>query len=74
MCHVLLILTFLLDGLLEDVVNEHNMNYPPQPVYDPSKEVIEITMLFIQWYMLYHRLFPPKDEVDVQDMIALCER
>ncbi len=74
MRHVLLILPFLLDGLLADVVAEHNRNYPLRPVYDPSKELIEITMLFIQWYMLYRRRFPPKDEVDVKDMVALGEQ
>jgi hypothetical protein len=71
MLRILLLLQFILDGLLEDVVQEQNRNFPLLPVYDPSKELIEITMLFIQWYMLYHRRFPPKDEVDVKKMIAL---
>ncbi len=47
MRHILLLLPFLMDRLLEDVVHEHNQNYPLQPVYDPSKELIEITMVFI---------------------------
>jgi hypothetical protein len=71
MRHILLLLPFLLDGLLEDVVQEHNQNFPLRPVHDPSKELIEITMLFIRWYMLYRRRFPPKDEVDIKEMIAL---
>jgi hypothetical protein len=74
MSHVLLIPPFLMDGLLADVVAEHNQNYPLHPVSDPSKELIEITMLFIRWYMLYRRRFPPKDDVDVKDMVALGEQ
>jgi hypothetical protein len=74
MRHILLLLHFLMDGLLEDVVQEHNRNYPLRPVYDPSKELIEITMLFIRWYMLYQRRFPPKDAVDVKEMIGLGDQ
>lgn len=74
MRHILLLLPFLMDGLLEDVVQEHNRNYPLRPVYDPSKELIEITMLFIRWYMLYRRRFPPKDAVDVKELIGLGDK
>jgi hypothetical protein len=74
MRHILLLLPFLLDGLLEDVVNEHNRNFPLRLVYDPSLELIEITKLFIQWFMLYRRRYPPKDAVDVQEMITLGEK
>ncbi len=74
MRHILLLLPFLMDGLLEDVVHEHNQNYPLRPVYDPSKELIEITMVFIRWYMLYRRRFPPKDAVDVKEMIGLGDQ
>jgi hypothetical protein len=35
-------------------------------------------MVFIQWYNLYRRRYPPKDEpdseVDIQDLTALDER
>jgi hypothetical protein len=71
MLHILLLLPFLLDGLLEEVVQEHNQNFPLRPVYDPSKQLIQITTLFIRWYMLYSRRFPPKDEVDIKEMIGL---
>jgi hypothetical protein len=43
-------------------------------VYDPSLELIEITKLFIQWFMLYRRRYPPKDAVDVQEMITQGEK
>jgi hypothetical protein len=77
--HILLLLPFLMDGLLEDVVQEHNRNYRLLPVYDPSKELVEImiTMLFIRWHMLimpYQREFPPKDAVDVKEMIGLGDK
>ncbi len=38
------------------------------------KELTEIAMLFIRWYMLYCRQFLPKDEVDVKEMIVLGEQ
>ncbi len=31
-------------------------------------------LLFIQRYNLYHRRFPPKDQINVQDLTALGER
>ena len=74
MRHILLLLPFLMDGLLEDVVREHNRKYPLRGVYDPSSELIGITMLFIQWYMLYRRRFPPKDKVDVQRLTNLGDK
>ncbi len=74
MRHILLLLPFLLDGLLADVVVEHNRNNPFNPVFDPSSELIGITLLFIQWYNLYRRRFPPKDEVDVQNLTILGEK
>ena len=74
MRHILLILPFLLDGLLADVVIAHNRANPFNPVFDPSTELIGITMLFIQWYNLYLRRFPPKDEVDIKDLTSLGEQ
>ncbi len=37
-------------------------------------DLIEITMLFIRWYMLYRRRFPPKDAVDVKEIIGLGDQ
>jgi hypothetical protein len=74
MLHILLLLPFLLDGLLADVVHEHNLENPFNLVFDPSSELIGITTLFIQWYNLYQRRFPPKDEMDVQSMTNLGEK
>jgi hypothetical protein len=65
--HILFLLTFLLDGLLADVVLEH-------PAFDPFSELIGITMLFIQWYHLYRSRYPPKDEVDIKDLTNLGEQ
>ena len=76
MRHILLLLPFLLDGLLADEVLEHNRSHPLNPVLDPSSELIGITILFIEWYNLYRRRFPPKDQVDLQDLTfvgARCE-
>jgi hypothetical protein len=74
MRHILLLLPFLLDGLLEDVVQEHNSNHPLRPVVDPSREVIRIILLFIGWYQLYRRRYPPKDKVDIQELARIGER
>ena len=60
--------------VVHDVVHEHNRDNPFNPVFDPSSKLIGITMLFIQWYNLYWRRFPPKDGVDVQDMTNLGEK
>ena len=73
MRHILL-LPFLLDGLLADEVLEHNRAHPLNLVLDPSSELIGITILFIQWYNLFRRRFPPKDQVDLQDLTSLGER
>ena len=74
MRHVLLLLPFLLDGLLADEVLKHNRAHPLNPVLDPSTELMGVTMVLIQWYNLYSRRYPPKDEVDIQDLTALGER
>ena len=74
MRHILLLLLFLLDGLLADEVLKHNRSHPLNPVLDPSSELIGITILFIEWYNLYRRRFPPKDQVDLQDLTSLGER
>ena len=74
MRHILLLLPFLLDGLLADEVLEHNRSHPLNPVLDPSSELIGITILFIEWYNLYRRRFPPKDQVDLQDLTSVGER
>ncbi len=52
--HVLLVLPFIMDGLLDDaVLAEHNRTHTLtlRPVFDPSCELVGITVLFIQWYM-----------------------
>ncbi len=74
MRHILLLLPFLLDGLMADEVLEHNRAHPSNPTLDPSNVLIGITMLFIQWYNLYRRRYPPKVEVDIQHLSALGER
>jgi hypothetical protein len=74
MRHILLLLPFLLDGLLADEVLEHNRLHPLNPALDPSSELIWITLIFIQWYNLYRRRYPPKDEVDIQDLTALGDK
>ncbi len=62
MRHILLLLPLFLDGLLADEVLEHNRLHPLNPALDPSSELIGITLIFIQWYNLYRRRCPPKDE------------
>ena len=74
MRHILLLLPFLLDGLLADEVLGQKRSHPLNPVLDPSSELIGITILFIEWYNLYSRRFPPKDQVDLQDLTSLGER
>ena len=75
MRHVLLVLPFLLDGLLDPVVLEdHNRKHPLRPVHDPSTELVGITILFIQWYMLYRRRYPPKDKEDVKELATLGDK
>ena len=46
MRHVLLVLPFFLEGLLDPaVLEEHNRKYPLRPVHDPSTELVGITIL-----------------------------
>ena len=68
MRHILLLLPFLLHNLLEDEVAEYNSKNPFDPITDPSDECIRIVLALLQWYHLYRRRFPPKDEVDIQDL------
>ncbi len=74
MRHVLLLLPFFLDGLLADVVLDYNRGNPLNPVFDPSSELIGITMISIKWYNLYRRRYPPKDEVDIKILGTLGEK
>ena len=75
MRHVLLVLPFLLDGLLDPaVLEEHNRKYLLRPVHDPSTELVGITILFLQWYMLYCRRYTPKDTEDVKELATLGDR
>jgi hypothetical protein len=71
---ILRLLLFHLDGLLADVVLEYNQEYPLIPVFDPSSELIGITIAFIEWYNLYRRRYPPKDEVDIKTFGTLGEK
>jgi hypothetical protein len=74
MRHILIFLPFLLDGLLADEIsNTTNRLHPLNPALDPSSELIGITLSFIQWYNLYRRIYPPKDEVDIQDHTTLVK-
>ena len=72
MRHILLLLPFLLDGLLADEVLKHSRLHPLNPALDPTSELI--TLIFIQWYNLYHRRYLSKDEVDIQDLTTLGDR
>ena len=74
MRNLLLLLPFLLHNLLEEEVKEYNNKNPFDPITDPSDECIGIVLLFIDWYHLYRRRYPPKDEVDIQDLQALSLR
>ncbi len=74
MRHVLLVLPFLLDGQLDPLVLEEHRKHALQPVHDPFTELVGITILFIQWYMLYRRLYPPKDKEDVKKIRTLGDR
>ena len=71
MRNILLVLPFLLHNLLEEEVEEYNSNNPFDPVVDPSDECIGIVLLFIDFYHLFRRRYPPKDEVDIQDLQVL---
>ena len=75
MRHVLILLPFLLEGLLTDVVAEHNArNRFIHRVVDPSSQMVEITIILLSWYRLYRRKFPAKDEEDIKDLTTLGER
>ncbi len=74
MRNLLLILPFLLHNLLEEEVEEYNRTHIFDPIVDPSNECIGIVLLFIDWYMLFRRRYPPKDEVDIQDLQGLSLR
>jgi hypothetical protein len=71
MRNILLVLPFLLHNLLEEEVEEYNRHNPFDPVVDPSDECIGIVLLFIDFYHLFRRRYPPKDEVDIQDLQVL---
>ena len=71
MRHILLLLPFLLHHLLEEEVKEYNSHNPFDPITDPSDECIGIVLSLLNWYHLYRRRFPPKDEIDIQDLQAL---
>ncbi len=50
---------------------KYNRQNPFEPITDPSDECIGIVLLFIDWYHLFRRRYPPKDEVDIQDLQVL---
>ena len=68
MRNLLLILPFLLHNLLEEEVEHYNSSHIFDPIVDPSHECIGMVLLLTDWYMLFRRRFPPKDEVDIQDL------
>ena len=68
MRNLLLLLPFLLHNLFEEKVEEYNRANPFEPITDPSDQCIGIVLLLIDWYVLFCRRFPPKDEVDIQDL------
>ena len=74
MRNLLLLLPFLLHNLFEEEVEEYNSKNPFDPISDPSDECIGIVLLLIEWYLLYRRRYPPKDEVDIQDLQVLSLR
>jgi hypothetical protein len=74
MRNLLLVLPFLLHNLLEEEVEEYNSTHIFDPIVDPSNEMIGIVLLFIDWYMLFRRRYPPKDEVDIQNLQGLSLR
>ena len=74
MRNLLLLLPFLLHNLFEEEVEEYNSKNPFDPIIDPSDECIGIVLLLIDWHLLFRRRFPPKDEVDIQDLQVLSLR
>ncbi len=59
-------LDYLLSNLIE--VEEYNLENPFDPITDPSDQCFGIVLLLIKWYRLFRRRYPPKDEVDIQDL------
>jgi hypothetical protein len=74
MRHVLLILPFLLQGLITEEVEEYNRRNPVARITDPSPMMLDITIMLLSWYHLYHRKFPAKDEEDIKDLGTLGKR
>ncbi len=80
MRHIIILLLpfgpFLLHDLLADevTVQEYNEENPFDPISDPSDECIGIVNLFLTWYNLFCRCFPPKDELDIEDLRVLSLR
>jgi hypothetical protein len=74
MRNALLLLPFLLHYLLEEDVEEYNRSNPFDSICDPSDECFQMVLLLLEWYHLYRRRFPPKGEVDIQDLQALSLR
>jgi hypothetical protein len=74
MQNLLLLLPFLLHNLLDEEVEQYNGKNPFDPIVDPSDECIGNVLLFIDWYLLFRRRYPPKDEIDImiQDLQVLC--
>jgi hypothetical protein len=68
MQNLLLLLPFLLHNLVEEEVEGYN---PFDPITDPSDQCIGIVLLLIDWYHLFRRHYPPKDELDIQDLQGL---
>ena len=71
---ILLILSFLLEGLLTEEVEEHNRPNPVAWTVNPSPMMVEITFMLLSWNQLYHRKFPAKDEEDIKDLGTLAKR
>ena len=59
---------------MPNIVLDHDWLHPWNPALDPSSELIGVTMVLIQWYNLYRRRYPPKDEFDIQDLAKLGDR
>jgi hypothetical protein len=71
MRHILLLLPFLLENLLQDEVAAHNLSNPFQLIHDPSKELVGMALLLLSWYRLYRRQMPSKDEDDIKKLKEL---
>ncbi len=64
---------FLPAKSLQDEVEQYNQEKPFDPIFDPSpsNECIRIVILFLKWYHLYRRRYPPKDELDIKELKTL---